>query len=460
MKSSFLFLFILFFTVFAHTSQAKNDEPIVYVIKINQEIGTTSRIYLLNGLKEASQLDADQILLQLNTYGGSVVDADSMRSAILYNAIPVSVFIDNNAASAGALISLACKKIYMRKGSNIGAATVVDQTGDQMPDKYQSYMRSTIRATAEAHGKDTIITGNDTIYRWIRDPHIAEAMVDESIYINNVSDSGKVLTLTAEEAKRLHFCDGIAESIDDVITRYMGYDEYKIVEYQPSAYDNIKGFLMNPAFQAILIMIIIAGIYFELQTPGIGFPSVAAIIAATLYFSPLYIDGLAANWEILIFVIGLILIALEIFVIPGFGISGISGIALIVLGLCLALLNNKYFSFEEVKIPDVSRSILTVLAGVVMGFIGMIYLSSRIGTKGMFRKIALVADLESSVSIDNETKLMVGKEGVTVTVLRPSGKISIDNNIYDAISETGFIEKGTPIKVIKIENSQFYVDSL
>ena len=460
MKITEKLFYFLFFTFVCGNICAQSSLPVIYEIKIDREIGPTSRIYLSNGLKEAYKLQADAVLLHLNTYGGIVADADSMRSAILYSSIPVSVFIDNNAASAGALISIACKKIYMRKGANIGAATVVNETGEKMPDKYQSYMRSTIRATAEAHGKDTIISGSDTIYKWIRDPHIAEAMVDGSIYIPNVIDSGRVLTLTAQEAVKLGFCDGIAETSDEVIKKHMGFPKYRLVEYKPSTYDNLKGFLMNPAFQAILIMIIIAGIYFELQSPGVGFPSIAAITAAVLYFAPLYIDGLAQNWEIIIFIIGLILIGLEIFVIPGFGISGISGIVLIILGLSLALLNNNDFSFEGVETPDLSRSVLTVLSGIVSGFFAMLYLSSKIGEKGLFRKIALTTDLEESVSIEFGIKTLVGSEGEAATVLRPSGKISISNEIYDAVSETGFIEKGAKIKVNRIENAQLYVEQI
>lgn len=456
MKIHLITIFVFFF--FPGYIFAENTKPTVYLINIDKEINSTSRIYLSKGIQEAGKLNVDQILLRLNTYGGSVVDADSMRSAILYNPIPVSVFIDNNAASAGALISIACKKIYMRKGANIGAATVVDGTGEKMHDKFQSYMRSTIRATAEAHGKDTIISGNDTIYKWIRDPHIAEAMVDGSVYIPNIVDSGKVLTLTAQEAIELGFCDGIAESVDGVITKYMGYPEYQLIEYKPSVHDNLKGFLMNPAFQAILIMIIIAGIYFELQSPGIGFPSIAAITAGVLYFAPLYIDGLVQNWEIIIFITGLILIGIEIFIIPGFGFTGISGIVLIAIGLGFALLDNDGFSFKNIQAPDLSRSVLTVLSGTILGFIAMIYLSSKIGSKGLLRKIALTTDLETSTSIDSGVKTLTGAEGEAVTVLRPSGKIMIRNEIYDAVSETGFIEKGTKIKVNKIENAQFYVE--
>lgn len=443
MKRAFLFFPLFLFCCFL--LQASEKEALIYEINIDTEIGTTSRIYLRNGLDEAKTHQADAVLLHLNTYGGTVVDADSMRSAILYNEIPVYVFIDNNAASAGALISIACKKIFMRPGANMGAATVVDgATGEQVPDKYQSYMRSMMRSTAEATG---------------RDPIIAEAMVDDRIVIPNVIDSGKTLTLTAQEALKLNFCDAIVNTKEELITQQLGYNNYQIIEYKPSFYDNLLGFLTNPAFQAVLIMIIIAGIYFELQSPGIGFPSIAALVAAMLYFTPLYLDGLLQNWELIIFILGFILVFLEIFVIPGFGIAGISGIILVAMGLIFALLNNDFFSFEYVEVPDISRSVLTVFSGMLLSFGMIFYLSSRIGKKGMFRKIALDTDLGESESVDKNDFRLIGQTGIAITDLRPSGKISIGNEIYDAVSTGGFIENGSSVTVVKFENMQLYVES-
>ena len=176
MKNSGLLFLLLFLLVTTFKSKGE-EQKIVYQIDIKKEIDNTTRIYLHNGLEEAKSLGADAILLHMNTYGGLLEAADSMRTAILYNPIPVYVFIDNNAASAGALISIACEKIFMRKGANIGAATVVNQTGAALPDKYQSYMRSMIRSTAEAHGKDTIIQGKDKSSRWERDPVSAEVTI-------------------------------------------------------------------------------------------------------------------------------------------------------------------------------------------------------------------------------------------------------------------------------------------
>lgn len=454
-KTALLFL-ITWLTV---NSSVAAEKHLVYKIDIKKEIDKTSQIYLNKGLAEAQSLGADAVLIHLNTYGGLLDAADSMRTAILYSPMPVYVFIDNNAASAGALISIACKKIYMRKGASIGAATVVNQTGESMPDKYQSYMRSMMRATAEAHGRDTIISGRDTTFKWIRDPKIAEAMVDDRIIIPNLIDSGKTLTFTTEEAVKWGYCDGIAESADAVITQYLKYDDYELKSFTPSWIDNLKGFLMNPIFQSFLIMIIIGGIYFELQTPGIGFPSAAALMAAILYFAPLYLEGLAANWEILVFLIGLLLIAFEIFVIPGFGITGISGTILIIIGLTLALINNVNFNFEQVDSLEIGRAVIVVLIGLTVGFGSMLWLSSRIGAKGMLHKVALVADLETATSSPVFSNL-VGREGITATVLRPSGKVIIDCIYYDSISESGFIDKGVKVTVVRFENAQIYVEIL
>jgi membrane-bound serine protease (ClpP class) len=272
-----------------------------------------------------------------------------------------------------------------------------------------------------------------------------------------VGDSGKVTTFTTEDAVRNGYCDGVAENIKELIEQQLHYKTYQLIEYKPSGWDKVKGFMQNPVLQSILVMFMIAGIYFEMQSPGIGFPSLVSGIAALLYFAPLYIDGLAENWEIIIFFIGLILIALEILVIPGFGITGVAGIILSGSGLVLALLNNQAFNFEQVEMPDISRSLLTVMSGVVMGFIGMLYLSSRIGEAGIFKKLALETRIESSIVTLKEKTSLLGKAGKTVTVLRPSGKVMIDHEIYDAISETAFIDANVSVIVSRQEAAQIYV---
>ncbi len=172
----------------------------VYIFDLKDEIGPSTWRTTMQSINRAVEMKARLIIIHMNTYGGLVDAADSIRTKILNCPIPVYVFVDNNAISAGALIAVAADKIYMREGASIGAATVVNQTGEAVPDKYQSFMRSMMRATAEAHGKDTIITGKDTVYRWKRDPKIAEAMVDPTVSVKGLIDSTKVLTMTVDEA--------------------------------------------------------------------------------------------------------------------------------------------------------------------------------------------------------------------------------------------------------------------
>ncbi|MEZ7866198.1 MAG: NfeD family protein [Paludibacteraceae bacterium] len=465
MNKILIILSIVISSLLASGNLYSNNQAraLYFTIDLKKNVGSTTWIYIQKGFEEARKANANTIVIEMNTYGGEVSYADSIRTKILNSDIPVIVFIDNNAASAGALISIACDKIYMSQAATIGAASVVDQTGQKLPDKYQSYMRATMRATAEAHGKDTVVTGNDTVVKWKRDPLIAEAMVDERTVVPNVADSGKILTFTTQEALKYGYCDGTAENIREIIKKESGNQPYELVKFKPTAWDNIKGFLMSPFFQGILIMLIIGGIYFELQSPGIGFALGVAITAAVLYFAPLYIDGLAANWEIILFVVGLILIGLEIFVVPGFGITGISGIFLVVSGLILSLLNNVNFDFKPIHPADSSKAILTVIGGLTLGFGLIIYLSNKIGSKGLFKKLALETTLENKegyVGVSLEANKLLGKTGIASTVLRPSGKVKIDEKVYDAVSVNGvFIEKGTQIVVVRYETGQVYVES-
>lgn len=453
-----LILFLIFGGIF-FAAQAVERQNVVYKVDIKDEIGPEVWRLVRKSFDRAEEENAKYILIHMNTYGGMVVYADSLRSLILNSKKPVWVFIDNNAASAGALIAIACDRIYMREGANIGAATVVNQSGKAMPDKYQSYMRSMIRATAQAQGRDTIVRGRDTVYRWKRDPHIAEAMVDESIYIKGVSDSGKIVTFTPAEAMQHGFCDGITGSVEDVLAREQ-VSNYVIESYTPSAMDRVIGFLINPIVQGVLIMLIVGGIYFELQTPGVGFPLIAALTGCLLYFAPLYLEGLAGYWEIIVFIIGVVLLLLEIFVIPGFGITGISGIILIVTALVFAGIDQVSFEFAGDFVQALVRSLFLVVSSAVIA----LFLSMWLGAKFLGSKrwaFALHAEQrpeEGYVGVDMQGRQEIGKTGCTVTDLRPAGKVEIGTELFDAVSLLGdYIEKGSEVVVKKYQSGQLYV---
>jgi len=435
-----------------------NKKVLKFEIKQNIEPATwrlTQKVF-----EYAKSQKVTHIILELNTYGGMVDIADSIRSKILYSPIPVYTFINNNAASAGALISIACKKIFMQKGATIGAATVVDQEGKVMPDKYQSYMRSIMRATAEYHGKKKIKTDTNEIEIWIRNPRIAEAMVDPSIKIEGIVDSGKVLSFTANEAMQHGYCDGVAENINEVLEKAQLKDA-DLIEYKPSFIEKIIYFLMNPFIQGLLIMLIIGGIYFELQTPGVGFPLIAAITGAVFYFAPLYLEGIAEHWEILLFIVGVGLLIVELFVTPGFGIIGTLGIIAIIIGLTLSMVDNIVFTIDGAIFPALGKAFSIVIFSFLCSFFLSLYLSQKLFTnQGSFKHLALNTTQkidEGYIGVESTIAKIVGKQGIAATTLRPSGKIEIDNLWYDAVSEDGFIDVNEPIEVVKFLNNQAYV---
>lgn len=447
MKAKAILLFALL-SLFSISTFAQNGvgKKRVFTFTIADEIAPPTWRLTKKAFEEAKEANADIILLQLNTYGGMLDAADSIRTKILNSTIPVYVFINNNAASAGALIAISCDSIYMRQGANIGAASVVNGEGQIMPDKYQSYMRSIMRSTAEKNG---------------RDPLIAEAMVDPRTYITGINDSGKVLTFTASEALKNNYCEAIAENFEGVL-QHAGITNYELIEYKPSTLDKLINFLISPAVSGILILMIIGGIYFELQQPGIGLPLVVAVTGAVLYFAPLYLEGLAANWEIVVFIVGVILLMIELFAIPGFGVLGISGIALMVCGLTLSLIGNVGFDFSNVNGDTVVTSLTLVTISTFVGLGGSIWLAYKLFNTHMFSRVALQSEQQSSKGYVSSEQYhsLIGAEGTAFTDLRPAGKIEINGTVYDATALTGYITKGKGVIVVQQTIAQLTVKEL
>jgi len=442
----------------------KEASPKVLQVNLQDNINSYTWLLIQKSFRKAINEKFECVLLNMNTYGGEVLYADSIRTTILNAPFPVYVFINNNAASAGALISIACDSIYMRKGGTIGASTVVDQTGAAAQDKVQSYMRGIIRATAEAQGKITRIQNGDTIEVWRRDPRIAEAMVDPDLHIEGIIDTGKVLTFTAYEAMKNGYCEGLADNVQEVLENQIGMTDYDLIVYKMAGVDKLKGHLMGSAFRAILIMIIVAGIWFELQSPGIGFPTMASITAAILYFAPLYIEGLAQNWEIIAFIAGILLLLAELFIIPGFGVAGVLGILFMILGLTFALVDNTHVDFSFDGLQQLEEPFLLVSISIVIAVLLLLWITSKIGQeKGLLWKLALTSSQmkeDGFVGVPPEIEAIVGKTGVTVTILKPSGKVRIDDKNYDAMSEIGYLEPETPVVVVRYEAGQIYVTAV
>lgn len=434
---------IIIFLIILISSVNLKAQTKVLQIDLKEEIDPGAWRTVKNAFEMAKENQSDLILIHLNTYGGMLDYADSIRTKILNSTIPTIVFIDNNAASAGALISIACDKIYMQKGATIGAASVVNGNGEVLPEKYQSYMRGLMRTTAETKG---------------RDPKIAEAFVDPDVFIENLSQKGKVLTLTTKEAIAIGYCVAEANTIDEVLTQE-GVKPYEINVFKPSLTDKIIAILTSPAVSSILILLLIGGIYFELQSPGIGFALLVAIVAGALFFAPLYLEGLANNWEILLFVVGVFLLVLEIFVIPGFGIFGILGIIFMVTGLAFSMILNDFFDLSMSGSQNITSSFLLVLGSIIGAIIVSVFFGGSLLKSKAFQRLVLKDEqlAKEGYQVAKPDIEILGKFGFAKTDLRPSGKIEVDGNWYQAVSNDGFIENGTDIVVTKIENHNLVV---
>lgn len=441
MKLRYSIIVLIFSLILPFGLSAQSTK--VLQLEIKNDIDPRMSRYIELALEAATVGEYDLVVIEMDTYGGLVTDAKDIVERLMDFEKPVYVFINKDAASAGALISIACDSIYMAPGASIGAATVVMGQGEAAPDKYQSYMRSTMRSTAEHSG---------------RDPEIAEAMVDENIEIEGVTKAGEVITFTTSEAIKHGFCEGQVESMEEVMTK-AGVEEYEMDKFEIGTVEKIIALFLNPFVSGILIMIIVGGLWFELQSPGVGFPIMAAVIAAILYFIPYYLNGLAANWELVLFVVGIILIAIELVAIPGFGVLGIGGIVLTVSSLILVMLGNDVFDFTFVPFKDIFAATATTLGAFAASFIFLFLAGVRLTNTQFFNRVALstVQDKAEGYTAKFRDVSLLGAKGTAFTVLRPSGKVLIDGEVYDGYTRGEFLLKDDPIVVISEEGTTLLV---
>lgn len=414
----------------------------IFVVQVEGMIDNGLARYIDRAIEDAEAGEAALLVFDIDTFGGLVEAADKIRKAILDAPMPTVAFIDKNAASAGALISYAADRIVMVPGASIGAATVVEgNSGEAAPDKYQSYMRGLMRATAEA---------ND------RDPSIAEAMVDETLEVENVSEAGKVLTLSAEEALELGVADAIFESVEEVVEAY-GLEGASFVAHRATRPEQVLRFFASPIVQSILMLMMLGGLYFELQTPGVGFAGSIALVGAAMFFAPHYLLGLVEVWEVAVFILGVVLILVELFVIPGFGIAGVAGIIMVVGSLVVSLIGNVSLQFPP--LDAVYSAFGTLAITLVMLMMLIFALGKYLPRSERLNQLVLAPELSSDegyTSADTHEELL-GQLGKTLTPLRPSGRAEIDGERVDVITAGEFIPDGAQVKVVQVRGSRVEV---
>ena len=428
---------VLILVFFASLSFAQGK---VYVANIDREIDLGMAPYVKRAVAEAESAKADAIIFKINTFGGRIDAATQIKDAILDSKVKTIAFIDKRAISAGSLISLSCSKIIMVPGSSIGATTVVDESGKKQSEKYQSFMRSEMRSTAE---------------RYNRRGDIAEGMVDERVVIKGLVDSTQLITLTSKEALHYGIADTILPNFSSLLT-YLSLQNDEVVEVQSSWAESLLRFLTNPIITSLLLMVIMVGMFMEIKTPGWGLPGTASVIALVLFFGSGYILDLASSLDIVVFVVGVILLILEIFVIPGFGIVGALGIVLIISGLFLGLISD--FNLFN---PEMLSTAVIELAAALLGSLLIMYILSKILPKThMWNKLILKTniDAKSGYAAKKEASNLVGKTGSVLTDLRPAGTIKLGKKRFDAVTAGEYIDKGAIIVVVNEEGSKIVVE--
>ncbi|MFZ5519356.1 MAG: NfeD family protein [Candidatus Zhuqueibacterota bacterium] len=439
-------LFVLLTCLFPGSAErvsAQVDSSTVYHVKIEGEINLGLPNYIQRIVQRANEQKAGCLIIEVDTPGGRVDAALQIRDAIFAAEVPVHAFINREAASAGALISLSCDSIYMAPGSSIGAVTPVDQAGNKASEKMVSYLRSVMRSIAQRNHRPV---------------EIVESMVDEDIEIPGIIEKGKLLTLTADEAVKLNVADGIAHDLDEVLS-ICGLAESKIVRIKISWSEKLVSILTNPIVSSLLLTLGIFGLIFEIRTPGWGLGGTLSLIALALFFGSHYLAELAQWTEILLFLIGTGLLLLEVFVFPGFGIAGVAGIVLVVASFVLSLLPH----MGRVGFEDVLNAMTQVGISFILAFALVIPIVKFLPKTRVFKSLILDAQekaTEGFRATPEEYISLLGAEGYAFSSLRPSGIGIFGKKRVDVVAEGEFVAQNERIKVIKVEGYRIIVRRL
>jgi membrane-bound serine protease (ClpP class) len=417
--------------------------PVVYVVPITGIIDLGLAPFVQRVLNEAADGDAAAVILEINTFGGRVDAAVLIRDALLQARVRTVAFINKRAISAGALISLAAEKIVMAEGGTIGAATPVTMGQPGAPaqpvaEKTVSYMRKEFRATAEARK---------------RPPLLAEAMVDADVEIPGVIDKGKLLTLTTEEALQHQVADVRAESVEAVL-KFLELAGAEVRLASQTWAETLVRFLTHPVVSSLLLTIGMLGIIVELRTPGLGVPGVLGGTSLALFFWGHWLVQLAGWEELLLVGSGFVLLVLEVFITPGFGVLGALGLMALLGGLGLSLVG--VGATWEVILMATGRVVVSLLVAIAAALAMLRVLPRLPFGRRLVLETEMVADA-GYASAPERDRRWLGKRGTAASPLRPAGLAHIDDERVDVVSDGDFIDAGEPIEVIRVDGNRIVV---
>lgn len=400
------------------------DDFLVYVVELEGTIDAGQRQFLNRALSEAAEAGADLVLLEITTLGGWIDAALDMGDLIIWSRVPVWTYVKSRAWSAGVLISISGEKMIMAPGSSIGAAE--PRPADE---KSISAWRGELEATADF---------------WGRDPKIVAAMVDKTVSIEGLVDAGALLTLKARDALEIGFADAIAPSRAEALAQ-MGIDSFVVVDVTSTPAERLASVVTGPVVAPLLLTLGFLALVAEIFVPGFGLPGLLGISALGLYFGGHMLAGFA-GWEVLaLFALGLLLLMGEVFV-SGFGVLGVGGITALAASILLAAPS-----------PGVAlRSLFIAMGTSVVAVVVLL----RYGRKLPFWSRLVLMESERPeqgyLAIARRQEL-VGLKGMSITPLRPSGTVEIEEKLYDVVAEGGFVASGVPVKVVNVQGTRIVV---
>jgi len=425
----------------------------VVILPIQGDIDLGLSPFVERVVEEAA--DATLIVLDVDTFGGRVDAAVQIRDALLATNTPVLAYVNRRAISAGALISLAADYLVFAPGGSMGAATPIQIQGGEataVDEKMTSYMRSEMRASAEATG---------------RDPALAEAMVDASVTVDGVIGDDKLLTATTEEALSMGLADAQFETLDKLLDA-MGLGSAKRETASTNWAERTARFLTNPAVAGILMSLGMLGLFVELKSPGLGLPGAVGVLCMAAFFGGHLITNLAGWEEILIFTLGIGLLVVEIFIIPGFGVAGVLGLLCVSVGLVAAMLGTPVgVAWSTGEITGLLTKVMLSFTVAVVGLAVIAkYLPGSRFSGGLILKTTVGDSAKETANVMGDTSYkaapanlagLVGMRGLAETDLRMAGKARIDGRLIDVVSESEYIDKGTPLRVLAVEGIRVVV---
>jgi len=388
-------------------------------------------------LLEAQEQGAEVVVFEIDTFGGRVDAMLFMKDLILNAPMKTVAFVNSKAWSAGVFLALSCEVIIMAPDGSMGAAEPRSGQEDaENPDpKVTSAIKAQIEALAETRG---------------RDPRIFAAMVDRNLVIEGLKEKGELLTLTATAALDRGAADYIARNQKEVLEK-LGLTE-PVITLSPSWSETLARVLTHPTVIPLLLLLAFGGIFMEIITPGFGLPGGVGIAALLLFFGGRYLAGLA-GWEpLLLFLVGILLLSLELLVIPGFGIAGVSGIGALVISLYLVLRSTSIL-FWEVAFTQMLFYI-AVMGGVFLVLLFFLPNNPIWKRLGLHKKDQ---DREKPEEKMFNYQSLVGKKGLTKTVLRPSGIVEIEGKRLDVVTRGEFIEPGKTVVVDEVQGNRIIV---